>query len=358
MTNSLRRKLHLDLRGACCAALLGSMALAPAAWAADAAQAAAPKPVLVIHGGAGVERAGLTEQDQKDARAALESALRAGHAALAAGKPALDAVSAAIVVLEDAPMFNAGRGAVFTHDGKNELDSALMDGASGRAGAVAGVHRVKNPITLARAVMEKSKHVMLVGDGAEVFAKEAGVTLVDPSYFRTEKRWQQLQKALKEEASGQAHADLETAKHFGTVGAVALDAQGRLAAGTSTGGMTNKRYGRVGDSPIIGAGTYADARCAVSGTGWGEYYIRAVAAHEICARMRYAGQSVREAAEGVIDRDIPAAGGDGGAIVLGANGEFALPFNTEGMYRGWIGADGVPHVALFKDEKLAEPAAR
>ena len=354
MTNSLRRNLHRT----CCAVVLGSMALAPAAWAAEAAKPAAPKPVLVIHGGAGVERAGLSEQDQKDARAALESAPRAGHAALTAGKPALDAVSAAIVVLEDAPMFNAGRGAVFTHDGKNELDSALMDGASGRAGAVAGVHRVKNPIVLARAVMEKSKHVMLVGDGAEVFAKEAGVTLVDPSYFRTEKRWQQLQKALKEEASGQAHADLETAKHFGTVGAVALDANGHLAAGTSTGGMTNKRYGRVGDSPIIGAGTYADARCAVSGTGWGEYYIRAVAAHEICARMRYAGQSVREAAEGVIDRDIPAAGGDGGAIVLGANGEFALPFNTEGMYRGWIGADGVPHVALFKDEKLAEPAGR
>lgn len=383
MTNPLR----LDVRRRCCALLLGSLALAPAAWAAGPAASAEPeqaesrqaeltqaqpkqaaskqaestagaKPVLVIHGGAGVERAGLSEQDQKDARAALERALRAGHAALAAGKPALDAVGAAIVVLEDAPMFNAGRGAVFTHDGKNELDSAIMDGASGRAGAIAGVHRVKNPIVLARAVMERSKHVMLVGDGAEAFAKEAGVPLVDPSYFRTDKRWQQLQKALKEEASGQAHADLETAKHFGTVGAVALDAQGRLAAGTSTGGMTNKRYGRVGDSPIIGAGTYADARCAVSGTGWGEYYIRAVAAHEICARIRYAGQSVGEAAAGVIDRDIPAAGGDGGAIVLGANGEFALPFNTEGMYRGWIGADGVPHVALFKDEKLAEPAKR
>ncbi|MGO1070946.1 isoaspartyl peptidase/L-asparaginase family protein [Lysobacter sp. CA199] len=313
------------------------------------------QPVLVIHGGAGVERAGLSEQDQKDARAALDKALRAGHAQLAAGKPALDAVTAAITVLEDAPQFNAGRGAVFTHDGKNELDSAVMDGASLRAGAVAGVQRVKNPILLARTVMEKSKHVMMTGDGAEAFAKEQGVSLVEPSYFRTEKRWRQLQKALKEEASGRAHADVETAKHFGTVGAVALDAQGHLAAGTSTGGMTNKRYGRVGDSPIIGAGTYANARCAVSGTGWGEYYIRAVAAHEICARVQYAGQSIREAAEGVINGDIPKAGGDGGAIALTSDGRFALPFNTEGMYRGWIGADGVPHVALFKDEKLAEP---
>ncbi|MGO4775184.1 isoaspartyl peptidase/L-asparaginase family protein, partial [Lysobacter sp. 2RAB21] len=249
----------------------------------------AAQPVLVIHGGAGVERAGLSEQDEKDARAALEQALRAGHAQLAAGKPALEAVTAAITVLEDAPQFNAGRGAVFTHDGKNELDAAVMDGASLRAGAIAGVHRVKNPILLARTVMEKSKHVMMTGDGAEAFAKENGVTLVEPSYFRTEKRWQQLQKALKEEAAGQAHADIETAKHFGTVGAVALDAQGHLAAGTSTGGMTNKRYGRVGDAPIIGAGTYANARCAVSGTGWGEYYIRAVAAHEICARVQYAG---------------------------------------------------------------------
>jgi beta-aspartyl-peptidase (threonine type) len=170
----------------------------------------------------------------------------------------------------------------------------------------------------------------------------AGHSLVDPSYFRTEKRWQQLQRALKEEASGQAHADLETAKHFGTVGAVALDAQGHLAAGTSTGGMTNKRYGRVGDSPIIGAGTWADARCAVSGTGWGEYYIRTAAAHEICARMRYQGQSPEQAGKGVINETIPQMGGDGGAIVLAADGKMATPFNTQGMYRGWIGADGVP----------------
>lgn len=336
--------------------LLGSATLAHAADAPPANKTKATKPVLVIHGGAGVERAGLTPADETAARAALEQALRAGHAQLKAGKPALDAVTAAITVLEDAPMFNAGRGAVFNHDGQNELDSAVMDGASLRAGAIAGVHRVKNPILLARTVMEKSKHVMMVGDGAEAFAREQGVTLVDPSYFRTEKRWQQLQKALKEEASGKAHADVETAKHFGTVGAVALDADGRLAAGTSTGGMTNKRYGRVGDSPIIGAGTYANARCAVSGTGWGEYYIRAVAAYDICARVQYAGQGIGEAAKAVINEAIPKAGGDGGAIALGADGRFALPFNTEGMYRGWIGADGVPHVAIYQDEALAEPS--
>ena len=318
----------------------------------------APDPrrtVLVIHGGAGVERATMTPDEEKAARAALDAALRAGHAQLAAGKPALEAVTAAITVLEDDPSFNAGRGAVFTHDGKNALDAAVMDGASLRAGAVAGVERVKNPITAARAVMEKSRHVMMVGAGAEAFAQEQGVTLVEPKYFYTEKRWQQLQKALKEEANGQAHADIETAKHFGTVGAVALDANGKLAAGTSTGGMTNKRYGRVGDSPIIGAGTYANAQCAVSGTGWGEFYIRAVAAYDICSRVQYAGLSIKDAADAVINREIPQAGGDGGAIALASDGSFALPFNTEGMYRGWIGADGVPHVAVYKEEKLAEP---
>ncbi|WP_079248272.1 isoaspartyl peptidase/L-asparaginase [Lysobacter antibioticus] len=336
-----------------------ALMLAPTVWLglAHAAGPAPVRPVLVIHGGAGVIRAGMDRAEEDAARAALAQALRAGQAELAAGKPALDAVVAAITVLEDAPMFNAGRGAVFTHDGKNELDAALMDGSGRRAGAIAGVHRVKNPIVLARAVMDKSRHVMMVGDGAEAFAREQGLPLVDPSYFRTEKRWQQLQKALKEEAAGQAHADVETAKHFGTVGAVALDAQGRLAAGTSTGGMTNKRYGRVGDSPIIGSGTYADARCAVSGTGWGEYYIRAVAAHDICARVAYGKQDLREAAESVINREIPAAGGNGGAIVLGADGRFALPFNTEGMYRGWIDAKGEPQVALFKDDELAGPAA-
>ena len=312
-------------------------------------------PVLVIHGGAGVERAGMTPADEAAARTALEAALRAGHAQLKAGKPALEAVTAAITVLEDAPQFNAGRGAVFTHDGRNELDTSLMDGASGKAGAAAGLHRVKNPILLARAIMDKSKHVMMVGDGAEMFAKEQGIALVDPSYFRTEKRWQQLQNALKEEQQAQAShtpQDLPGKAYFGTVGALALDAKGQLAAGTSTGGMTNKRYGRVGDSPIIGAGTWADDRCAFSGTGWGEYYIRAAAAHEVCARVRLAGHSLARAADSVINRDIPKAGGDGGAIALGADGSMAFPFNTEGMYRGWIGADGVPHVAIYKEDPL------
>lgn len=332
----------------CCLALL--LCSAPMAYAADA-----PKPLLVIHGGAGVERKDMTPEDEKAARAALELALRRGHATLAAGKPALEAVTAAITTLEDDPHFNAGKGAVFTHDGKNELDASIMDGATLRAGAVAGVHRVKNPILLAQAVIQKSKHVMMVGDGAEIFAKEQGIELVDPSYFRTEKRWQQLQRALKEEAAGQAHADLETAKHFGTVGAVALDAQGHLAAGTSTGGMTNKRYGRVGDSPIIGAGTYANAHCAVSGTGWGEFYIRTAAAHDICARVAYLKETPAQAGEAVIDRAIPKMGGDGGAIVLGADGSAAFPFNTEGMFRGWIGTDGVPHVAIYSNDPLPMP---
>ncbi|RYZ69582.1 MAG: isoaspartyl peptidase/L-asparaginase [Lysobacteraceae bacterium] len=332
------------------------LSVALLALLAPAVQAAEPRnSVLLIHGGAGVVRSEMTPADEAAVRSALERALRQGHAQLAVGKPALEAVTVAITVLEDDPYFNAGRGAVFTHDGKNELDSSLMDGATLKAGAVAGVHTVKNPILLARAVMEKSEHVMMVGQGAEVFAREQGVELVDPSWFHTEKRWQQLQKALREEAAGQAHADLETAKHFGTVGAVALDQQGHLAAGTSTGGMTNKRYGRVGDSPVIGAGTYANAQCAVSGTGWGEFYLRAAAAHDICARMAYLKETPAQAGEAVINQAIPRLGGDGGAIVLGADGSIATPFNTEGMYRGWIGADGVPHVALYSDEKLPSP---
>ncbi|KAF1697111.1 peptidase T [Pseudoxanthomonas koreensis] len=324
----------------------------------DGVLVATDSPLLVIHGGAGVERAGLSAEAEAAARKALAEALRAGHAALKAGKDATDAVTAAIAVLEDAPQFNAGRGAVFTHDGRNELDASIMEGATGKAGAVAGVHRVRHPIQLARAVMDHSKHVMMVGDGAEAFAKEQGLELVDPSWFRIEKRWQQLQKALAEEAAAQASntpQELPGKAYFGTVGALALDARGHLAAGTSTGGMTNKRYGRVGDSPIIGAGTWADSRCAFSGTGWGEYYIRAAAAHETCARVRLLGQPLAKAAHQVVNVDIPKAGGDGGAIALGADGSIAFPFNTEGMYRGWIGADGMPHVAVFANEELPLP---
>ena len=311
--------------------------------------------MLAIHGGAGVERRDMTADDERDARAALELALRRGHAALKAGKPALDAVTAAIAVLEDDPHFNAGRGAVFTHDGRNELDASLMDGLTRKAGAVAGVHRVKNPILLARAILERSEHVMMVGDGAEAFAREQGVELVDPAWFRTEKRWQQLQRRLREKEQGAVDRG-RPGRHFtGTVGAVALDTRGGLAGGTSTGGMTDKRYGRVGDAPIIGAGTWADDACAFSGTGWGEFYIRAAAAHSVCARMRYLNESPADAGQAVINVEIPALGGDGGAIVLGADGRIGLPFNTEGMFRGWIGADGVPHVAIYGNDPLQVP---
>lgn len=351
-----RWNARMPLRFSFCVVLLAAAAAVTAATAAEPpAVESSVSPVLVIHGGAGVVRSGLDEAEQARARQAMRQALLQGHAQLQAGRPALQAVVAAITVLEDDPAFNAGKGAVFTHDGRNELDAAVMDGVTRAAGAVAGVQRVRNPILLAQAVMQRSRHVMMVGQGAETFAAEQGITLVDPSYFRTEKRWQQLQRALREESRGQAHADLETAKHFGTVGAVALDAQGHLAAGTSTGGMTNKRYGRVGDAPIIGAGTWADAGCAVSGTGWGEYYIRTAAAHEICARMRLAGRTPAQAGREVINQDIPRMGGDGGAIVLDAQGRIALPFNTQGMYRGWIGADGVPHIAIFDDEVLPLP---
>ena len=308
----------------------------------------AATPVLVMHGGAGVIRKDLTPEKEKRVRADMEQALATGYAVLKSGGSSLDAVSKAITVLEDSPLFNAGKGAVFTHDGKNELDAAIMDGATLRAGAIANVHRVRNPILLARAVMEKSQHVMLVGDGAEAFAREVGIALVEPSYFRTEERWQQLQEALKAERNKQA-STLGRAIHYGTVGAVALDAQGHLAAATSTGGMTDKRWGRVGDSPIIGAGTYANAHCAVSATGWGEYYIRAVAAHDICARVEYGKQPVAKAADAVVMDVVPKLGGDGGVIALDAKGNFATPFNTDGMYRGWVDREGKVHVALLKD---------
>jgi L-asparaginase / beta-aspartyl-peptidase len=308
----------------------------------------AATPVLVVHGGAGVIKKDLTPEKEKLVRADLEQALDAGYAVLTSGGSSLDAVSKTIVVLEDSPRFNAGKGAVFTHDGKNELDAAIMDGATLRAGAIAGVHRVRNPVLLARAVMEKSQHVMLVGDGAEAFAREVGITLVDPSYFRTDQRWQQLQEALKAERDKQA-STLGRAIHYGTVGAVALDTQGRLAAATSTGGMTNKRWGRIGDSPIIGAGTYANAHCAVSATGWGEFYIRATAAHDICARVEYAKTPVADAANTVVMDVVPKLGGDGGVIALDADGNFAMPFNTDGMYRGWVDRGGKVHVAILRE---------
>ena len=306
----------------------------------------ATTPVLVIHGGAGVIAKDISPEKEKRVHAGLQHALETGYAVLTAGGSSLDAVSKAIVVLEDDPEFNAGKGAVFNHEGKNELDASIMDGATLRAGSVANVHKVKNPILLARAVMEKSPHVMLVGDGAEQFAKSIGMTLVDPKYFYTEERWQQLQQALKEEAA----KEKSTASPHGTVGAVALDTAGHLAAGTSTGGMTNKRYGRVGDSPVIGAGTYANGKCAVSATGWGEFYIRTVAAHDICARVEYRNEPVAQAAKEVVMDAVPKLGGDGGVIALDADGNFATPFNTEGMFRGWIDKEGKMHIAIFSEK--------
>jgi beta-aspartyl-peptidase (threonine type) len=320
-------------------ALLLSLCLTLSAMAAT--------PVFVIHGGAGVIAKEITPEKEKAFRAELQHALEAGYAVLKGGGNSLDAVSKAIVIMEDSPLFNAGKGAVFNHDGKNELDSSIMDGATLRAGAVASVHRVKNPILLARAVMEKSSHVMLVGDGAEEFAQSIGMTLVDPKYFYTEARWQQLQEEQKKEQD--KSADASKAPGHGTVGAVALDKQGNLAAGTSTGGMTNKRFGRVGDSPIIGAGTYANAKCAVSATGWGEFYIRANAAHDICARVEYKGEPIAQAAKEVVMEVVPKLGGDGGVIALDAQGNFATPFNTEGMFRGWIDRDGKIHIAIFAE---------
>ena len=305
-------------------------------------------PVLVIHGGAGVIRKTLTPEKEALVRADLAAALAAGQKVLEDGGSSLDAVTQALLVLEDSPRFNAGKGAVFTHDGHNELDAAIMDGASLRAGAIAGVRRVRNPVLLARAVMEKSPHVMLAGEGAEAFARTVGIALVEPDYFRTEERWQQLQEALESERTGQASVQ-GRAIHYGTVGAVALDRAGHLAAATSTGGMTNKRWGRIGDSPVIGAGTYANARCAVSATGWGEYYIRAVAAHDICARVTYSGKPLADAAREVVMDVIPKLGGDGGVIALDSDGNLAMPFNTDGMYRAWLGRDGKAHVAILAD---------
>jgi len=308
----------------------------------------AATPVLVIHGGAGVVRKEMTPEKEKAVRAGLEKALQAGYSALKSGASSLDAVTRAIVVLEDDPNFNAGKGAVFNHDGRNELDASIMDGATLRAGAVANVHRIKNPIELARAVMEKSEHVMLIEEGAEKFAQSIGMHLVDPKYFYTEERWKALQQALDEEKAKTAEPG--KTPHHGTVGAVALDGKGNLAAGTSTGGMTNKRFGRVGDSPIIGAGTYADARCAVSATGWGEYYIRATAARDICARVEFRGDELKKAADEVVLGVIPKLGGDGGVIALDKDGNIAMPFNTDGMFRGWVDRDGKTHVAIYAGE--------
>jgi beta-aspartyl-peptidase (threonine type) len=323
----------------------GSIALllcAPAAaHAGDAGRWA-----LAVHGGAGViERAVLTPAKEAEYRAGLAAALDAGSRVLRAGGSSLDAVEATIRVLEDNPLFNAGRGAVFTAAGRNELDASIMDGRTRMAGAVTGVTRTKNPISLARAVMEKSPHVMLAGDGADAFSREHGLEQVDPAYFRTEERWKQLEEWRKEHSSA-----LDPAHSYGTVGAVALDSSGHLAAGTSTGGLTGKLWGRIGDSPVIGAGTYAvDGICAVSATGTGEYFIRATAARQLCDRIAWRRQSLQAAADATI-ADIGSIGGDGGLIAMDRKGAIAFSMNSPGMYRGWVTPDGAVRTAIFADE--------
>ena len=317
------------------------------------AMTAQAKPIaIVIHGGAGkIDREALTPERERLYHATLEQSLRAGHAILARGGSALDAVEAAIVVMEDAPVFNAGKGSVFTAEGKNELDASIMDGRALQAGAVGGVTTVKNPIRAARAVMEKSPHVLFTNKGAEKFAADHGLEIVEPKYFFTERRWKQIQKWRKQqEAKPQAAAEPDRhADYFGTVGCVALDAQGNLAAGTSTGGMTGKRFGRIGDSPIIGAGTYADNRTAgISCTGHGEYFIRHAVAHDIPTRMAYKQESLAKAARDVVQTVLKPAGGSGGIIGIDTHGNVVMEFNTPAMSRGYIDRDGKTKTAIFK----------
>jgi beta-aspartyl-peptidase (threonine type) len=286
----------------------------------------------------------MTESQEQAHRAALEQALRAGERVLASGGSAIAAVEAAVMSLEDCEHFNAGRGAVFTHDGRNEMDASIMCGATLNAGAVAMVEGVKNPVALSRLVMERSAHVFLCGPGAQDFARDMDVPLEDPEYFFSAFRYQQL-----EEARAQNRVQLDHSDKFGTVGAVALDLQGNLAAATSTGGLTNKRYGRVGDSSVIGSGTYANnATCAVSCTGYGEYFLRGVVAYDVSCLMEYKGWSLQEAADHVIHQKQATMGGDGGLIAVSRNGELALPFNSAGMYRGWVRKGEEVQVAIYE----------
>jgi beta-aspartyl-peptidase (threonine type) len=301
---------------------------------------------LAIHGGAGtLPRAEMRGAAEQNYRAGLQEAIDAGFAILQAGGTSLDAVTQAVVRLEDNPLFNAGRGAVFTLDGRNELDAAIMDGSNLKAGAVCGVTRIRNPILLARSIMEQSDNVMLAGAGAEEFALSRGFALVPQSYFYTPERWQQLERIR----GGDTGLSALTISHVGTVGAVALDSVGRLAAATSTGGMTGKRYQRIGDSPIIGAGTYADDRsCAVSATGHGEVFIRAAVAHDICARMRFGGRSLPQAVREVVLEELPALHGEGGVVAIDARGEIAMEFNSEGMFRASRTAGAEPQIAIYR----------
>jgi beta-aspartyl-peptidase (threonine type) len=346
-------------------ARLTAVACLTLAVATPAAAKERPAWALVIHGGAGIiERKDMSQETEAAYRAALARALKAGSDVLERGGSSLDAIEAAIRLMEDDPLFNAGRGAVFTAEGRNELDAAVMDGATLKAGAVAGVTRTRHPITLARAVMEKSPHVMMVGSGADAFATDQKLEQVDPAFFFTERRWRGLETELKRrgapmpqrpagapaQSASAERAPLDERK-FGTVGVVALDRQGNIAAGTSTGGTTGKRWGRVGDAPIIGAGTYAsNESCAVSATGTGEYFIRLTVAREICVQRQYGGKTLQQAADEVIQKRLTAIGGDGGAIAVAPDGEIAWSFNTSGMYRASAAAGRAPVVAIYKDE--------
>ncbi len=344
-------------------ALLSTTFFAVAQQKTRASNPATPNWGIAIHGGAGtILKKNMTPEKEKAYQDKMQEALLAGHAVLEKGGTSLEAVEACIRILEDSPLFNAGRGAVFTNEGKNELDAAVMDGSTLKAGSVAGLTTVRNPISAALAVMNQSEHVMMIGAGAEKFAASKGLEIVDPSYFRDETRYQQLQRIKQQEktqldhdgSQGMNYPELpedNTDKKFGTVGAVALDKHGNLAAGTSTGGMTNKRYGRVGDVPIIGAGTYANnATCAVSATGWGEYFIRYVVAYDISALMEYKGMSLKAASEKVVLEKLEKAQkGTGGIISIDRKGNISMPFNSEGMYRGFIKADGKPQTFIYKE---------
>lgn len=305
--------------------------------------------VIAVHGGAGVilpEQ--LTPELEKKYRTALEDALKAGYAVLQKGGSSIDAVQAAVIVLEDEPLFNAGRGSVLTHEGKCEMDASIMDGATRKAGAVAGIHGIKNPVALARLVMDRSEHVMLSGKGAEDFARANRQIFKNEEYFLTEQRKQQW-LSVKDTNSTMMDHTAGKEKKFGTVGAVAIDAKGHLAAATSTGGMTNKRWGRVGDTPIIGSGTFADDTVAVSCTGHGEFYIRRVVAHEISALMRYKGLTLQAACDEVVMNQLLPDGGEGGLIAIDSKGNCTLSFNTPGMYRGQIDAAGSCTTGIFKE---------
>ncbi len=309
---------------------------------------------IVIHGGAGtILKKYMTDSLEIAFHSKLKEAITTGHSILEKGGTSLEAITATINIMEDSPLFNAGKGAVFTHEETNELDASIMDGATLNAGAVAGVKHIKNPINLALSVMNDSPHVLLSGEGVEEFAREQGFEMMDHSYFYTEKRFQSLQKVKEREKENKISFNDPFIKNskFGTVGCVALDKNGNLAAGTSTGGMTNKRWNRIGDSPIIGAGTYANnATCAVSSTGWGEYFIRAMVAHDISAMMEYKGVTLQEAAHEVIQNKVPALGGDGGIVAIDKDGNIAMEFNTLGMFRAHMNAEGELIIKIYKDE--------